>query len=275
MTIDPELPWGCWMRIEQRGLAAVYVDDATGATWPTIRTAFWIGRLGMPEYNREPPADQLERIHAVLAATLRRTPTFREQEADLFEGSGSYLRMFHLWLASSGLVVLAENGHGATALTDEGRAVLLMLSATRPHDVRRSRPSAATIGMLAELGMGPEDKAERFNRLEREAARWDAAFLRRDEAGRPAVILSRRANAPMPVHQTVWTLSFQTDRQRDRFYDWLCLRLDRWQDWADLVGGFGAQKLTHHLLAVMAASLEDEATSIDGRQLSLPPTADR
>lgn len=262
MHIDPELPWGCWMRIETRGNCPVFVDDASGTTWPTIRSAFWTGRLGMPECNGGPPAELLERLHAVLAAVVRRTPSAREQVADLFEGSAAYRKNFHLWLASVGLVTLDAHGHGANALTAEGLSVLLMLSATRPYDVREERPSAATINLLSHLGLGTHDRDQRFDELEMAARQWHAAFLRREEGGSPSIILSMRARGPMPALQTVWSLPFDTKEQRDDFYEWLCLRLDRWRDWADLASSYGSQKLTHKLLAVLATSLGDQG----GRQ---------
>ena len=254
MTIDPELPWGYWLRLEKRDGTDVLIDEATGTIWPTLRAALWNGRLGMPDHNRQPPPELLELVHAVLAATVRRRPGDREQDADLFEGSLLFRRMFHLWLGSTGLVVLDDNGHGSIAITAEGMAVLHMLTATRPHDVRQSRPSAATVAMLTELGLGPEDRSARFERLESEAARWDAAFLRRQEGSRATIILSKRGSGPVPVMQTVWSLAFGTGAERDRFYEWLCHRLDRWPDWAELASEFGSQKLTHRLLGVMAAS---------------------
>lgn len=271
MRINPELPWGSWMRIEVRGGRAAYIDDETGETWPSLRAALWNGRLSMPDYNREPSTELLELIHAVLAAAVRRTPGFREQQDDLFEGSMLLQRLFHLWLCAVGFATPAENGHGVEKLTPEGHAVLLMLMATRPHDVRQSPPSAATVAQLVELGLGPEDREVRFERLEREAARWDAAFLRRDEGGRPAVILSKRGSGAMPVLQTVWSLSFDTVGQRDRFYEWLCRRLDRWQAWGDLASEFGSTRLTHRLLGVIAASLEDGQPAGRSTRSGLPP----
>lgn len=257
MDIDPELPWGNWFRIESSATGPVYIDDATGERWPSLRSALWFGRFGMPGHGDDPAPELLELVHAVLAATVRREPAYRQQLADLFDGDRLFHRMFHLWLGSTGLGVPAQNGQGIGALTPEGWSVLRMLTATRPYDVRRDRPSAATIAMLCELGRGPEEREVRFRRLEQEAVHWDAAFLRRDEGGRPGIVLSKRGDGPVPVHQTVWTLSFLTADQRDGFYEWLCLHLDRWQAWADLASGYGSTKLTHRLLKVLAASFSE------------------
>ena len=112
-VFDPELPWGNWLRGEHIDGETVFVDEETGERWASLRAAFWNGRLGMSNYNREPPHELLETMHAVLVATVRRKPTFYEQAHDLFESSRLYLCLFHLWLAKEGLIELAENGHGA------------------------------------------------------------------------------------------------------------------------------------------------------------------
>lgn len=62
---------------------------------------------------------------------------------------------------------------------------------------------------------------------------------------------------PAAVFQTVWTLRLANKEQRDRFYEWLCDRLDRWQSWADMASEYGSAELTHHLLQVAAAALVD------------------
>lgn len=263
--IDPNMPWGSWLRIEKVGGAWRFVDDETGETWESIRAAFWTGRLGLPFHNRQPPPELLETIHAVLAMVVRRSVDAREIVADLHQGSEIYARHFRLWLAGAGLIRLDENGNEIVGITREGRAALLMLIATRPHRAQQSPPTSATIAMLAELGMGPEGREERLTLLEAEAAAWDAAFLRRNEAGRPAVILSKRGCGRMQNLQTVWSLSFRTEDERDGFHEWLCHRLDRWPDWAELASEFGAQKLTHRLLGVMAAGLQEEHAPISNR----------
>lgn len=264
--IDHELPWGNWLRAEADGQDRL-VDDATGERWASLRAALWTGRLSMPDYNRPPPTELLETMHAVLAAAVRRTPNFHEQTSELFQDSELYSRMFHLWLASQKLIVLAESGHGAEAVTPEGTAVLHMLMATRPYDVQQERPTGATIAQLIELGLGPEVREERLARVETASAAWDAAFLRRQEAGKPSIILSKRGYGPAGVFQTVWTLHLANAEQRDRFFDWLCFRLDRWMAWADMASDYGSEHLTHHLLQVAAAALADvEGEDVAARQ---------
>ncbi|MBD8546038.1 hypothetical protein [Sphingomonas sp. CFBP 8760] len=256
-VIDPELPWGNWLRGEHVNGTTVFVDDETGERWPSLRVAFWTGRLRMPNVDGRPPTELLETMHAVLVATIRRKPTLHEQQGDLFERSKLYLRLFHLWLAREGLVELEENGHGAKALTAEGMAVIHMLLATRPYDVRQQRPSAATIAQLCELGLGPEGREDRLARVEKAAARWDVAFLRRHEAGRPSIILSKRGDGVVPIFETVWTLGLGSEEQRDRFYEWMCIRMDRWPDWGEMATSYGSERLTHHLLEAVVATLAD------------------
>ncbi len=249
--IDRELPWGYWLELRpDYGNQSTFVDRATGQTWRTLREAFWRGRLGMPNINDEPPPAELERLHAVLAATARRTMGTTEAADDLFDGSRSFASMYHIWLHTTGLVVRHE-------LTNEGWSVLAMLHATRNPDVRAERPSAATIAQLSELGLGPEDREARLRRVEQEAAKWDVNFYRDVHAGRPAVILAVRTHGPVPPMKRIWEIGFATAEQRDRFYDWLCHRLDRWPFWCASASDFGAGALTHTLMVAMAASIED------------------
>lgn len=257
--IDPNMPWGSWLRIEKVDQGWRYVDDETGATWRSVRAAFCTEQLGLPFRHGQPSAALLETVHAVLALAVRRRIDDRELVTDLFLGSTTFAGFLRLFLVGAGLIKLDEDGRDIVGLTKVGRAALQMLIATRPHSARQSAPTHGTIADLAELGMGPEGRDERLSRLEAEAASWDAAFLRRDQSGRPTVILSMRGSGPMQNMQTVWSLAFGTWAERDRLYEWLCHRLDRWPDWAELASEFGSQKLTHRLLGVMAASLEDEA----------------
>lgn len=256
--IDPNMPWGCWLRIEKVDAGWRYVDDETGATWSSVRAAFCTEQLGLRFSHGQPSAALLETVHAVLALAARRPVDDRELVTDLFLGSTTFAGFLRLFLVGVGLIKLDEDGRVIVGLTRVGRAALQMLIATRPHSARQSPPTHATIADLAELGMGPEGREDRLARLETDAVAWDVAFLRRDQAGRPTVILSVRGSGPMQNMQTVWSLAFATGDERDRFYEWLCHRLDRWPDWAELASEFGSQKLTHRLLGVMAASLAGE-----------------
>ena len=248
--IDRELPWGYWLELQSAQVGHTsFVDRETGEDWPTLRHAFWRGRLGMPNINGEPPPAEMERLHAILAAAARRTMDATEATDDLFDGSRQFASMYHMWLSTTGLL----KNH---KLTDEGWSALAMLHATRKVHLRAERPSSATVAQLSEL-LGPEDREARLRRVEQEAAKWDVNFYRDVHAGRPAVILSVRTHGPVPAMKRIWEIGFANVEQRDRFYDWLCHRLDRWPFWCATVSDFGAGSLTHSLLVAMAASMVD------------------
>ncbi|GAA0455214.1 hypothetical protein [Sphingomonas molluscorum] len=256
---DHELPWGSHLRLEPRHNAApVFVDDA-GMEWATIREAFWVGHLkGELEYGRVPDA-RLEMMHAVLAAMVRRDLHDQERATDLFRGNTDFAWWYVQWLRSLGFIKVGRSGFDKP--TAFGMSVLQMLAATRPTGVSSARPSVATIRQLSEFGLGPEEREARLVRLEQAAAHWDCAFVRKQIGVRPAVVLLRRGNGPIPMMQMVWSLTFDTEDQRDAFYEWLGLRLDRWANWAELLMGDTADKLTHRMLMVMAASLEDHGAA--------------
>ncbi|MBM7406381.1 MULTISPECIES: hypothetical protein [Sphingomonas] len=257
---DHELPWGSHLRLEPRHNAApVFVDDDTGMEWATIREAFWVGHLkGELEYGRVPDA-RLEMMHAVLAAMMRRDLHDQERATDLFRGNTDFAWWYVHWLRAEGFVRASKSGFDKPMAF--GMSVLQMLAATRPASVGSTRPSVATIRQLGELGLGPEEREARLARLEQAAAKWDRAFFRKQIGIRPAVVLFRRGNGAIPMMQMVWSLTFNTEEQRDAFYEWLGLRLDRWANWAELLMGDTADRLTHRMLMVMAASLEDDTTN--------------
>lgn len=137
-TIDPELPWGCWLRIEPDGSSdPVFVNDETGERWHTIREAFWFGRLKMSLRQRGASLEHLERMHALLLSLLPRNSGSDERASDLFDGNSGFERFFLEWLAKEGFV--AANQHGHYLVTNEGMAVVQMLAATRPIPVRQAR----------------------------------------------------------------------------------------------------------------------------------------
>lgn len=253
--LDPNLPWGHWLAIRTSGRERIYVDEATGRQWRSLRSAFWHGRLGMPPNDgREPPPEQLELVHAVLAARARR-PRIHEAEevADLFHGSVLF-RSHHLeWLAGHGLII-GRDVADDSRLSSEGRSVLLMLHATRPYATRGNRPSGATVQQLEGLGAGCEEREVRLSRVERIAATWDAAFVRREGEGRLSVVLETRVEGP--GRTAAWELAVNTTGQRDNLFEWLCFRMDRWPPWAGIATVNGSEALTRKLLATMAAALQ-------------------
>jgi hypothetical protein len=270
-TIDPELPWGCWLRIQPRDhFKAVFVDDVTGQEWSTIREAFWRGRLRMPLRNDKVPEDQMEFLHGVLSQIARRQPSPRERAADMFHGSGQFCDWYFAWLHNQGLIDELEG-----RLTAEGWAVLHMLMATRPQPVRQDRPGRATVRQLTEVGLGPGEREARLARVERMSLDWGEGFRRMRIGAWPHVILVERGEGPVPVLQTTWSLRFDTDEQRDDFYEWLCVRLDRWPAWATLADGHPHLELTQHLLIVMSATLTKDAEARPGSSYLQGSAADK
>lgn len=232
----------------------MFVDDLTGLEWPTIREAFWLGRLRMPLRNDKVPEDQVEFLHGVLSQIARRRASFRERAADIFHGSGQFCDWYFAWLHNQELIH-EPDGH----LMAEGWAVLHMLMATRPQPVRQDRPGRATVRQLTEFGLGPEEREARLGRVERMTLDWGEGFRRKRIDAWPHVILVERGDGPVPVLQTTWSLRFDTDEQRDDFYEWLCVRLDRWPAWAEMAYGHPHLELTQHLLMVMGAALAKDS----------------
>lgn len=248
VPVDPELPWGCWLRIEPGdGTPAEFVDDATGERWGTIREAFWYGRMGMPR-GADVPQAKLEFLHGVLAQWARRRPESAERTTDMFTGCGQFSSWYMAWLTREGLIA------GRDGLTAEGWAVLHMLMGTRPQDVRNDRPGRATVAQLVELGLGPEEREARLARVEQAALKWGVGFRRTKIGAWPHVILVKRGEGEVPVLETSWSLRFENEEQRDAFYEWLCVRLDRWPAWAEMAGRSRHPELTQHLLMVLAIS---------------------
>lgn len=248
VPVDPELPWGCWLRIEPGdGTTAEFVDDATGERWSTIRDAFWHGRLGMGD-GPIGILPALEFLHGVLSQWARRKPDSREVTTDMFFGNSMFQGWYLTWLTREGLVAWRDG------LTAEGWAVLHMLMATRPQDVRKDRPGRATVAQLVELGLGPEEREARLARVEQAALKWGVGFRRTKIGAWPHVILVKRGEGEVPVLETSWSLRFENEEQRDAFYEWLCVRLDRWPAWAEMAGRSRHPELTQHLLMVLAVA---------------------
>ena len=250
---DPELPWGYHLSVlPVPGRAPMYID-AADRKYRSVRDAFWGGRLRLPIPISRTAMATIETIHAFMASLARQPNDARSRLTDLFRGELGYERVMGIWLGKEGLLTFHADGY-ANGLTDEGWSVLHMLHATRPVEVRQERPSRATVEQLAELGLGPEDRAERLARVEHASENWDVAFRRIWIGSRPTITLHRRGNGPIPVKQTVWTMTLDSPVQRDAIYDWLVGRMDRWVDWADLAAEQGGKDLTHRLLVLMATS---------------------
>lgn len=131
-TFDAELPWGCWLRMVATADGHVYVDDAAGRTFPSLRSAFWNGRMGMPWRDQEPPAGMLDVLRAALAGIASGRRDDGGEAAEPLGDGATTARWLTLWLASAGLVELDQRDQRAKTLTGEGRSALRMLDATTP-----------------------------------------------------------------------------------------------------------------------------------------------
>lgn len=180
----------------------------------------------MQEHFGKTPHELLETMHGVPVATMRRKPTIGVQAGDIFQSSDLYLLLFYLFLAREEMFELTKDGCGAKTVTADRMAVIHM-PLTHPYDVRKQRPSAATIARLYELGLGPETRKDRLAGVEKAAARWDVALLHLREGGQPSIILSKCGNSVVPIFETVWTLGLGTTERRDRFHEWTCHRMDQ------------------------------------------------
>jgi len=249
---DPELPWGSWLRIEPCNGGDMFVDEQ-GRAFHSIRDALWVGRLGMPSTHPHGRDEKLELLHAVLATHARRIPNGGSLRYDLFHCKGVASDWFMSWVYAQGLLVEKQ---GLPKITSEGWAILLALDATRPVAVRQMRPDWPSIRCLLELGRGPVGDEDKRAEVEAAAQSWKAAFLRRQLGDKASIVLSRRGEGPIPVMTTVWSLAFGEDRHRDLFYSWLCERLERWPEWAEIAGGSRGSDLTRHLLMTMVAGAD-------------------
>lgn len=255
INIDPQLPWGYWLRLEYRGGKDVFIDR-DGREFPSIREAFWCGHLRMSKINDQPPKVQLELMHAVLAFKIRNQDPQQELANELFACNNLVKDCYLDWLANIGLLVRDNDEPNIRGVSPEGQSALMMLDATRPTGTRGMRPSVPSIAFLAGLA---DDAAgeERRQRVEAAAVEWDVAFLRRRLGRDAGIILQRRGSGLVPVLQTTWSMTFESPSLRDQFYDWLCSRVDRWDAWSKIGHYSESTRLTQHLLVVLAGALMD------------------
>ena len=247
--MDRDMPWGWWLRAER----ACFVDQ-DGRTWRSVRDAFWQGHLNFPPAAAAD--EQNELLLRVLTALSSRFVGEFESIHDLFEGDMTFWRFYNSWLVSIGLVQTgADVFHGA--LTDEGRAVMLMLQATRePGWVEL--PMADVIEAMRFAGRGEADRGREsaLTRLEAETAHLPWIFGRSRIGGSFLISLTGLAvDSRMPTRRIVWTQSFSCDGARDDLFAWMACRVDRWEDWGRMAYERGADALTRHLLALVVVSI--------------------
>lgn len=244
----PALPWGYWLTSIGKAPGEPPLVDEDGRVWKSVRQAFWVGRLGLPDWVDARMTPFVEFMMCYLAIVDGRFVSRQERVRDIFLGDGHFETFFGAWLEASGLV-----SRHRSELTAEGRAALMMLIATRTLEDAADDVGLAWID--ARRGSaGPAERtaaADMVRESETVAARMAHRFAVDDLAGLPAVkLIGLRITREIPVRSTVWSISWpDRDRHaRDRFYLWLLERIDRWDDWSALVAAHGSRALTEHLM---------------------------
>ena len=278
---SPELPWGSWMRTSASSLGNVTIVDEHGRHFPSVREAFWTGRLRMSRVNPRVMNEQLELMLASFASRHRGIVAIDEAAHSLFAGDHLYQRFWAYWMHAEGLL---DGGFRDDPLdgklASEGIAVLRMLAATRPIEL-----NAVPVGRAAVKFFGAPDSPDECDRARFEAAEASARMLRfavvRERAfGCDAIsILHRDPSDIIPVARTIWHMAWPDAALRDLAYRWMANRVDRWTSWGEMVIHDGAEALTQHLMVCLFVDRTDQRTSAPPEgtedQLALPDSATR
>lgn len=144
------------------------------------------------------------------------------------------------------------------ALTSEGNAVLLMLIATRSHEEMQDGLGLDWIG--ANRGFIPhtlrKEAAGLIKERENGASRMRNRFAVDQIDECPVVkLISFKITDEILLRSTIWSMSWDDgDRHaRDCFYLWMLQRIDRWEDWTEIVERSGTKALTEHLMKLAFA----------------------
>ena len=251
---NPALPWGYWLRTDVGDPAGTMLIDEEGQRFASVREAYWCGHLGMPGNDGGSIDSRIEMLHGVLTAIGRRGSTSVEIALDLFDGDRVFQQFFFDWAYSVGLLNPTARSWNAS-LSAEGRAVLLMLVATRPHELWRLPVGAPTVAALTVPYPSNADREQWLVDTETSAATLPFRFKREVIHGISSIVLIGDAlGEVMPIGRTLWSTSFPNAEIRDRLFHWLCVRLDRWIIWGSATYKHGAAYLTQHLLMLVLGS---------------------
>ena len=244
----PDLPWGYWLVSASAIPGHPPLIDEAGREWGSVREAFWVARLGLSWIYSHSANRIMEFLASYLAILDGRFVAPEERIRDIFVGDGHLDQFFRAFLLAAGLVNETDGRP-----TPEGRAVLLMLVATRTHeDAEEDVGLSWVVANRTVAGHSERSKtAEQVERRERVAAHMAHRFSTDMIGGAPVVkLIGLRITREIPVRSTLWTMTWPDgDRYaRDRFYLWLLDRIDRWDDWSEMVTRDGARALTEHLM---------------------------
>lgn len=255
---NPALPWGYWLHADGAPQGPSLLDEE-GRRWKSVREAFWIGRLGMP--NSLMMEEGLERLMAHLAAISHRVVHVAENAHDLFAGEQDFERFYRTWVYSQGLT--GGDPPFGTGISMEGHAALVMLASTRPSQVRGFPVGSEAIQTLAPSKASDAETAAWLDRVEAQTKELPFRFERRELWQKPTIALIGDGLGEMvPLRRTLWMQSFSDNHSCDRFHVWLAHRLDRWESWGKMAYLRGASVLTQHLLAMVMTTPDDPDSGI-------------
>ena len=242
----PALPWGYWLVSAGDIPGQAPLIDEDGREWESVRDAFWIGRLGLPDLRWKD--ELLEFIANYLAIVDGRFVADEERQFDIFLGDRHLSAFYRAFLEAAGLT----DAHGSR-LSQEGRAVLQMLITTRTQKDAQDAVGLSWIIANRSAARRSErmETAEQVARSEEVAARMLYRFATDTIASEPAVkLIGLHINHEIPVRSTLWTMTWPVglEHARNRFYLWLVERIDRWESWSEMVKENGARALTEHLM---------------------------
>ncbi len=244
----PDLPWGYWLTFAGDEPGEPPLVDEHGNEWPSVRQAFWEGRLGLPFSNSHFMNECLEFLLTYLAIMDRRFVKREERIQDLFDGEAYLEQWFGLFMEAAGISEWNHNGP-----TTEGKAILLMLIATRDHEDAKEGRGLDWIEATKGLARGQARKsaAEMVEEREEAASHMAHRFATGTLDGKPMVkLIGLRITTEIPIRSTLWTMTWEQGDSyaRDRFYLWLLERIDRWDSWSEMVTEQGTRALTEHLM---------------------------
>ncbi|WP_156318260.1 hypothetical protein [Porphyrobacter sp. AAP60] len=243
---DESLPWGYWLRHEP-GFQSL--RDEEGRTWESIHHYLWQHRLRMKLVYPVELERGMAQMLVLLLAVHRRNPGFEAIAVEVFDGDRRLARHFRHLLESERLI---DRG----MLTPEGRAVLRMLELTQSPDA-----APIPVDVASFPGFDPEDPAISSGERDRIVAAHEAfarglrfRFIREPVVHDSAIkLVGLTLGGPIPFTRVIWSMEFKSDQMRDRMFRWLCLYVDRWEAWANLVIEEGATDFTEHLLKLRIA----------------------
>jgi len=241
-----DMPWGYWFVSAGETPGAPPIKDECGNVYASVREAFWVGRMGMSNTFDHTRDEELEFMLSYLAVLADRFVGREERAYNFFNGSGHGRRCYESMMFEKGLIDKNEKP------TPEGKAVLTMLMATRSHYNADKNVGLDWITATNGLGHGQErlDAAAMAEERERAASRMAYRFQRSALNGEPMVTLvGALITAEIPLRSTLWSMSFPRDLYaRDRFYLWLCKRIDQWDAWGKIAIEHGARALSENLM---------------------------